>query len=71
MGIEEAIKEFTEIWTVVFADTSLDRVGRSAKLENTVKDLLKRRGLKEDERLYREDSQDASCKAYAAPVLQH
>jgi hypothetical protein len=71
MGIEETIKEFTEIWTVVFADASLDRVGRSAKLEGAVKDLLKRRGLKEDERLCRKDSQDAGCKAYDAPVLQH
>jgi hypothetical protein len=64
MEIEEAIQEFTGIWTVVFADASLDQTRRSAKFEAVIEDLLKRRGLPENQKLYNGDGEESRCKAY-------
>jgi hypothetical protein len=64
MEIEEAIKEFIEIWTAVFADPGLDQAARSDKLEVAIKGLLERRGLRANQKLYNGDGEDSRCKAY-------
>ena len=67
MEVEEVVKVFTEVWGEVFANASLDRAARSAKLEDLVKGLLNRKGLKEDTRLCNEEWKEASCKSYVLP----
>jgi hypothetical protein len=62
MGIEEAIQEFRTLWQTVYVDANLDPKSRSMKLEDVFKDLLRRRGVLENQIL---SSADSGCKAYA------
>jgi hypothetical protein len=68
MGIEEATEEFIQIWDTVFADISLDRTARSAKLEDTIKNLLKGRGIEENREMVSRD-QDRGCRAYVVSLI--
>jgi hypothetical protein len=68
MEIEETVDAFIDIWTAVFVDACLDRATRSAKLEATIKGLLKRRGLPENQKLYSGDVEGGICKAYVASL---
>jgi len=50
METEDAIEEFVDIWQSVFADASLDPVTRAEKLETVMKDLMKRKGVPENQK---------------------
>jgi hypothetical protein len=68
MSIEEAIEEFISVWNVVFADVTLNPAARSVKLEAAFKDLIKRKGLPENRKLYSGKEEDNNCKAYVVSV---
>ena len=62
MSTEEAIDQFLFVWQAVYADETMDRVARSTKLENVLKDLMRGKAMKENQILSSWCSQESRCK---------
>jgi hypothetical protein len=63
MSIEETMEEFINIWKAVFDDPSLDLAKRSQKLEEFMKELLKRKNVKQDVKFFENNPITDQCSA--------
>jgi hypothetical protein len=61
MSIEESTEEFVNLWTSILDDSSLDSTERSQKLDEFMKDLLKRKNINEDAKFLEDSSISGQC----------
>lgn len=69
MGIEETIDTFLDIWQDVFANSILDKVARSERLESQMQNLLRKKGLDAETKLIVKEDEEHSCKSYAIALV--
>jgi len=63
MSIDETIEEFINLYKAVLGDPSVEQNTRSQKLDEFMKDLLRRKGFEEDMKFFKNVTASSECSA--------